>query len=100
MDLFQELLQWPHMILEVGRCVVHSSQHRTEYSIGVVNGQLKVYRTKNLRVVDASIIPLLVGTHIQALVYAIGAKVRWPHVLPMTPRRLAPHPYFYPRLQI
>ncbi|KAJ7983000.1 alcohol oxidase [Mycena polygramma] len=39
---------------------------------GVVNSKLKVHGTANLRVADASIIPMPVATHIQATVYAIG----------------------------
>jgi choline dehydrogenase-like flavoprotein len=41
---------------------------------GVVDAELKVYGTKSLRVVDASIIPLLPSAHIQTLVYGIAEK--------------------------
>jgi len=41
---------------------------------GVVDSNLKVYGTKGLRVVDASIIPLLPSAHIQTLVYGIAEK--------------------------
>lgn len=41
---------------------------------GVVDARLKVYGTQNLRVVDASIIPLATRGTIQSLVYAIAEK--------------------------
>ncbi|CAE6538799.1 unnamed protein product [Rhizoctonia solani] len=41
---------------------------------GVVDVHLKVYGTSNLRVADASIIPLHIATHIQRTVYGIGEK--------------------------
>ncbi|KAF9693172.1 hypothetical protein EKO04_008926 [Ascochyta lentis] len=41
---------------------------------GVVDGELRVYGTKGLRVVDCSIIPLIPGAHTMATAYAIGEK--------------------------
>lgn len=42
---------------------------------GVVNSNLVVYGTSNLRVIDSSIIPLLPASNLQALVYAVAEKV-------------------------
>ena len=41
---------------------------------GVVNPQLKVYGTTNLRVVDASIFPIEPRGNIQATVFAVAEK--------------------------
>ncbi|KAI2625206.1 GMC oxidoreductase [Xylaria nigripes] len=41
---------------------------------GVVDTRLRVYGTRNLRVVDASIIPLIPGGHIQSVIYALAEK--------------------------
>jgi choline dehydrogenase-like flavoprotein len=42
---------------------------------GVVDSRLIVWGTANLRVVDASVVPLHIAAHMQSTVYAIGEKV-------------------------
>ncbi|KAJ3545648.1 hypothetical protein NM688_g5603 [Phlebia brevispora] len=41
---------------------------------GVVDEKLKIYGTKNIRVVDLSVMPLQIAVHTQALVYAIAEQ--------------------------
>jgi choline dehydrogenase-like flavoprotein len=41
---------------------------------GVVDSNLKVYGTKNVRVVDAGVIPFQVSGHLTSTIYAIAEK--------------------------
>lgn len=43
---------------------------------GVVDEELKVYGVKGLRVVDASIMPVIIGSHTSSTVYAVAEKVQ------------------------
>ena len=41
---------------------------------GVVDERLRVYGVRGLRVCDASVMPLMIGAHLQATVSAIAEK--------------------------
>jgi len=43
-------------------------------TLGVVDAQLKVYDTSNLRVVDASVLPLQISAHLSSVLYGIAEK--------------------------
>ena len=59
----------PTFAHQVGTC----SMSPEEYG-GCVGSDLRVYGTEKLSVVDASIIPLIPATHLQATMYAIAEK--------------------------
>lgn len=41
---------------------------------GVVNSKLKVYGTKNVRVVDASVLPFQLCGHLTSTLYAVAER--------------------------
>ncbi|KAJ6478519.1 alcohol oxidase [Mycena vitilis] len=59
------------------RCVALQTDKTIDanISLGVVGSDLKVHGTANVRVADASIIPIPLAAHIQGTVYAIAEKV-------------------------
>ncbi|KAJ2971556.1 hypothetical protein NUW58_g9383 [Xylaria curta] len=68
-------------LMEVIRSMVHTEFHPSGTAAmmprsagGVVDTGLRVYGTRNLRVVDASILPLIPGGHIQSAIYAVAEK--------------------------
>ncbi|KAH8813020.1 putative choline dehydrogenase [Xylogone sp. PMI_703] len=70
-------VDWPTWIRDttvtdwhpVGTCAMLPLQQG-----GVVDHELRVHGTKNVRVIDASIFPLHISAHIQATTYAIAEK--------------------------
>lgn len=41
---------------------------------GVVDDELRVYGTDNVRVVDASVVPVSPGQHVMGLAYAVAVR--------------------------
>jgi choline dehydrogenase-like flavoprotein len=69
--------QWRDFVLNTTLSIFHPTgacDMMPERKGGVVNPSLVVYGTKNLRVVDASVMPLLVSGHIQTAVYGIAER--------------------------
>ncbi|KAK3291476.1 uncharacterized protein B0H64DRAFT_427067 [Chaetomium fimeti] len=60
---------WPSLAHPCGTCAM-----MPERLGGCVDAELKVYGVGGLRVVDASVMPLIVGSALQATVYAVAEK--------------------------
>ena len=62
----------------VGTCAMGGDSHAPTHNLVdngfVVDGRLRVYGVRGLRVVDASVMPLQISAHLQSTVYAIGEK--------------------------
>ncbi|KAK0192922.1 hypothetical protein F5146DRAFT_1192062 [Armillaria mellea] len=67
-----EWLTYVQENLNSGYHSVGSASLLPKESNGVVDANLRVYGTKNLRVVDLSVLPLLISAHTQPAAYAIG----------------------------
>ncbi|KAF9871748.1 GMC oxidoreductase [Colletotrichum karsti] len=75
LDAVQTDAQWKEFALNTTLSIFHpvgTCSMLPKEDGGVVDSDLKVYGTFNLRVVDASIIPLLVSAHVQTAVYGIA----------------------------
>lgn len=59
-----------YIYLQVGTCKMGPENDPN----AVVNSKLQVYGIQNLRVVDASIMPVLPSAHTNAVVFMIGEK--------------------------
>ncbi|KAF9259119.1 alcohol oxidase [Marasmius fiardii PR-910] len=70
----QQLTEWVHKGMSTtfhtaGACSMLPREHH-----GVVDNHLKVYGTRNIRVVDLSIVPLHFASHPQATIYAMAEQ--------------------------
>ncbi|EQB45894.1 GMC oxidoreductase [Colletotrichum gloeosporioides Cg-14] len=75
LDVVQTDEQWREFALNTTLSIFHpvgTCSMLPKEDGGVVDANLKVYGTSNLRVVDASVIPLLVSAHVQTAVYGIA----------------------------
>ncbi|KZL85810.1 gmc oxidoreductase [Colletotrichum incanum] len=75
LDVVQTDEQWKQFALNTTLSIFHpvgTCSMLPKQDGGVVDSNLKVYGTSNLRVVDASVIPLLISAHVQTAVYGIA----------------------------
>lgn len=70
----EELLEWAKAWLFTPHHTACSLSMLPREKNGVVDSQLKVYGTNNLRVVDISVMPLHISSHTQSTAYFIAEK--------------------------
>ncbi|KAL2044565.1 hypothetical protein ABVK25_012375 [Lepraria finkii] len=58
----------------IGSCRMAAGGPEDERNGGVVDSRCRVFGVRGLRVVDASVFPVPMASHIQATVYAVGEK--------------------------
>jgi choline dehydrogenase len=69
--------QWRAYLLSQGNLEAHSLGSAAMMARelgGVVDSELRVYGTKNVRVVDASVLPTQISGHLTAIVYAVAER--------------------------
>ncbi|KAF2466931.1 alcohol oxidase [Lindgomyces ingoldianus] len=69
--------QWENFVRKTTLSIYHpvgTCAMITEKDGGVVSPELKVYGVKGLRVVDASVVPVGVGAHMQTVVYGVAER--------------------------
>ncbi|KAI6045315.1 alcohol oxidase [Pisolithus marmoratus] len=69
-----DLVAYIRQTFSIGDHIMGTATMASRSLGGVVDPQLKVYGTSNLRVVDVSVLPSQLATHLQATVYAIAEK--------------------------
>lgn len=75
LDAVQTDEEWREFVYNTALTIFHpvgTAAMLPKEDDGVVDSQLRVYGTENLRVVDASIMPVLISAHIATAVYGIG----------------------------
>ncbi|KAK5656421.1 hypothetical protein OQA88_4802 [Cercophora sp. LCS_1] len=77
LDKVQTDAEWREYVLNTTLSIFHptgTASMLPKKNGGVVDSELRVYGTANLRVVDASVIPVQISAHIQTAVYGIAEK--------------------------
>ncbi|KIK75711.1 GMC oxidoreductase [Paxillus rubicundulus Ve08.2h10] len=69
-----ELIAYIRQTFVIGSHIMGTATMASRSLGGVVDPQLRVYGTSNLRVVDVSVLPSQLAAHLQATVYAIAEK--------------------------
>ncbi|TFK94202.1 GMC oxidoreductase [Polyporus arcularius HHB13444] len=70
----EQIVDWIKQVMSTTWHTASSCSMLPKANGGVVDPQLKVYGTENLRVVDLSVLPLHIAAHPQAAVYAIAEQ--------------------------
>ena len=69
-----DIALWLKKYLAIAAHTTSSCTMRPKDKGGVVDPELRVYGTDNVRVVDLSVVPLIVAAHTQSLAYAVAEQ--------------------------